>query len=118
MNTSKANRTYTVDNARIGNIIKQARVNIGMTQERLSEEVDVTPAFIGHIERGSRSLSLTTLVGIAGVLNIPMSQIFEDKDTSPDKQAIDNFTQLIEGKSVKTKKAVLDIVRVALQHLD
>jgi len=89
-----------------------------MTQEQLSEAVDVTPAFIGHIERGSRSLSLTTLAGIANVLNIPMSHMFSDKDIPQDQKTINDFAQLIEGKSQKTKKAVLDIVRTSLKHLD
>ncbi|MDR2559906.1 MAG: helix-turn-helix domain-containing protein [Oscillospiraceae bacterium] len=118
MNTSKSNRTYTVDNVRIGDIIKQARTNINMTQEQLAEAVDVTPAFIGHIERGNRSLSLTTLAGVVNVLNIPMSYLFSSEDITQDQKTINDFSQLIDGRPPKTKKAVLDIVRTALKHLD
>jgi transcriptional regulator with XRE-family HTH domain len=118
MNTSKSNRTYTIDNVRIGNIIKQARTNINMTQEQLSEAVDVTPAFIGHIERGSRSLSLTTLAGVANVLNIPMSYLFSDEEITQDQKTINDFAQLIDGRPNKTKEAILDIVRTSLKHLD
>ena len=118
MNTSRTDRKYVVDNARIGKIIREARLNQKITQEQLSEAVDVTPAFIGHIERGSRSLSLPTLAGIANILNIPMYYFFSDEDITPDQKTMNDFAQLIEGKSQKTKSAVLDIVRTALQHLD
>ena len=118
MNTSKNNRPYTVDNVRIGNIIREARTNMQMTQEQLSEAVDITPAFIGHIERGDRSLSLTTLAGIANILNIPMTYLFSDNYPTPDEKTINDFTQLIEDRPQKTKIAVLDIVRTALNHLD
>jgi len=118
MNISKTDRNYTVDNVRIGGIIREARLNRKITQEQLSEAVDVTPAFIGHIERGSRSLSLPTLAGIANILNIPMSYFFTDKDPAPDEKTLKDLMQLIEGRSEKTKAAVLDIVRAALQYLD
>ena len=118
MNITKTDRHYSVDNNRIGQIIREARLNLKITQEQLSEAVDVTPAFIGHIERGSRSLSLPTLAGIANILHIPISHFFTDNDPTPDEKAVNDFMQLIEGKSHKTKKAVLDIVRTALQYLD
>jgi transcriptional regulator with XRE-family HTH domain len=117
MNTN-AQKPYVVDNARIGTIIREARTNKGMTQEQLAEAVDITPAFIGHIERGGRSLSLTTLVGIANVLDIVMSDFFADKEITPDQKTMTAFAQLIKGRSVKTKRAALDITRTALQHLD
>ena len=119
MDTPKTNKPYyVVDNIRIGNIIRDARTNKKMTQEQLAEAVDITPAFIGHIERGGRSLSLTSLVGIANVLSIPMSYLFADDDISFDEKTMTAFAQLIEGRTDKSKSAVLDIVRTALEYLD
>ena len=118
MNTSKFDRPYMVDDVRIGKIIKEARINQRMTQETLSDAVGVTPAFIGHIERGDRSLSLTTLAGIANTLNIPMNYLFADNDPTPDEKVLTDFAQLIENRPAKTKNAVLDIVRTALEYLD
>ena len=118
MSILKQNRHYSVDNIRIGRIIREARLNQKITQEQLSEAVEVTPAFIGHIERGSRSLSLTTLADIANILNIPMYYFFSDEDITPEQKTMNDFAQLIDGRPQKTKNAVLDIVRAALQYLD
>ena len=107
-----------IDFVRMGTIIKQARINAGMTQEQLSESVDVTPAFIGHIERGERSVSLKTLFAIADKLDISFDHLLLQNVILDDtQQSIKAFEQLIKDKSPDAQKAVLDIVRTALKHI-
>ena len=50
-----------------------------MTQEKLAEEVGITPQYLSRIENGgySKNVSLSTLMKIAGVLNVTMSQLME-----------------------------------------
>lgn len=44
----------------------------GLTQEELAEQIDLTPAYIGHLEAPNvaKALSLDTLFDIAEVLDI------------------------------------------------
>lgn len=102
---------------RIGNIIREARLNQGLTQEELAELVDVTPAYIGHIERNQRSFSLQTLVKLVTELDIDMNYLFSESVPTSEEQIIIDFKQLITGKPFQTQEAVLDIVRTALKHL-
>lgn len=56
-----------------------------MTQEKLAEEVGITPQYLSRIENGgyTKSVSLSTLMMIAGVLDVTMSQLMEGiEDTS------------------------------------
>lgn len=56
-----------------------------MTQEKLAEEVGITPQYLSRIENGgySKSVSLSTLMMIAGALDVTMSQLMEGvEDTS------------------------------------
>ena len=99
---------------RIGNIIREARLNQGLTQEELAELVDVTPAYIGHIERNQRSFSLQTLVKLVTELDIDMNYLFSESVPTSEEQIIIDFKQ---GKPLQTQEAVLDIVRTALKHL-
>lgn len=101
----------------IGNIIREARLNQGLTQEELAELVDVTPAYIGHIERNQRSFSLQTLVKLATELDIDMNHLFSERVPTSEEQIAIDFKQLIKGKSLQTQEAVLDIVRTALKYL-
>ena len=102
---------------RIGNIIREARLNQGLTQEELAELVDVTPAYIGHIERNQRSFSLQTLVKLVTELDIDMNYLFSERVPTSEEQIIIDFKQLIKGKPLQTQEAVLDIVRTVLIHL-
>jgi transcriptional regulator with XRE-family HTH domain len=102
---------------RIGNIIREARLNQGLTQEELAELVDVTPAYIGHIERNQRSFSLQTLVRLVTELDIDMNYLFSEDVSTDDEKIIVDFKQLISGKPLHTQEAVLDIVRTALKYL-
>ncbi len=120
MNNQKSTRgrQTTIDFVRMGAIIKQARQNAGMTQEQLSEIIDVTPAFVGHIERGERSVSLKTLFSIADRLDISFDYLLSQNVILDDTQRnVKAFEQLIKDKSQNTQKAVLDLVRTALKYM-
>ena len=46
----------------------------GLTQEQLAERLELSPAFIGHVEAPNvnKAVSLDTLFDIARVLNVPV----------------------------------------------
>lgn len=50
-----------------------------MTQEKLAEEVGITPQYLSRIENGgyTKSVSLSILMKIAGVLDVTMGQLME-----------------------------------------
>ena len=79
--------------------------------------MDVTPAYIGHIERNQRSFSLQTLVKLVTELDIDMNYLFSESVPTSEEQIIIDFKQLIKGKPLQTQEAILDIVRTALKHL-
>jgi transcriptional regulator with XRE-family HTH domain len=107
-----------IDYKLIGKRIKQARIHTGITQEYLSELVDVTPAFIGHIERGERSVSLVTILKIATVLSVSTDYLFSMEQTTEDIEIANAIVQMINHRPLETKKAVLDIISAALKHLE
>lgn len=67
-----------MDYEALGKRIRSQRKLLGMTQEELSERAGVSCSFIGHIERGSRKLSLETLVNISEALNISCDALLQD----------------------------------------
>jgi len=107
-----------IDYKLIGGRIRQARLHMGITQEYLSELIEVTPAFVGHIERGERSVSLTTFLKIAMVLNVSTDYLFSMDTTTEDDEIINALIQMISHRPLETKEAVFDIVSSALKHLN
>jgi len=54
----------------------------GLTQEQLAEQLNLSPAFIGHVEAPNiqKAISLDTLFDLAAALNVPAHKflIFDD----------------------------------------
>lgn len=59
----------------IGKRIKIKRQKINLTQEKLSEIIDVSPSYISEIERGSSIPSLATICKIADTLDCNLDYI-------------------------------------------
>ena len=74
---------YAEKYRQIGLKIAYYRKLRGLTQEELAEQVDLTPAFIGHLEAPNiiKALSLDTLFDIAAALDSPPHKFFMFEDT-------------------------------------
>ena len=76
--------------------IRQARKAKNMTQEQLAEACDLSTAHIGHIERGTRALSIESQILISRVLNISTDYLLLDISNSVDKR-IDNLLGIVKN---------------------
>ena len=58
---------------KFGERVKQLRLSAGMTQEQLAERLELSPAFIGHVEAPNinKAVSLDTLFDVAAALDVP-----------------------------------------------
>ena len=59
----------------LGKRIREERLKLNLTQERLSEDVNLSTAYIGQIERGERSLTLENLAAVANCLGVTIDYL-------------------------------------------
>jgi len=52
------------DYSALGTRIRKARKQQNLTQEQLAEACNLSTAHIGHIERGTRALSIESLISV------------------------------------------------------
>ena len=64
----------------IGEKIKFIRTEKGITGKELAEKAEVTPGYISQIERNLISPSLSVLMRIAEVLEIPLVSLFTEEE--------------------------------------
>lgn len=57
-----------MDYKAIGKRVRIRRQIVELTQEQLAEKIGVCTSFVGHIERGTRKLSVETLYALCKVL--------------------------------------------------
>lgn len=56
--------------------IKEIRLQKGLTQEQLANELEITKEYLCNLETGKRTPSFAMLNKIAKTLNIPTKQLF------------------------------------------
>ena len=61
----------------IGQNVKKYRLALNISQEKLSEILNVNSKFIGHVERFERFISLKKLIEIAEYFDVPVKNFFE-----------------------------------------
>jgi len=59
----------------LGEAIRAARKEAGLSQERLAEKADLSTVFISRVERGKESPSVDNLVKIASALGIRLRNL-------------------------------------------
>lgn len=64
-----------IDYKIIGERIKEARRKKGWSQEQLSEEIDVSTAYMSRVERGSTEINLKRLANISKALGTSMEYL-------------------------------------------
>ncbi|WP_165613131.1 helix-turn-helix domain-containing protein [Paramaledivibacter caminithermalis] len=65
----------------MGKRIREERIKRKLTIEQLSELIDVSPSFLGLVERGYRGLSIEKLVAIAEAFDISIDSLLKTTDS-------------------------------------
>ena len=106
-----------VDYYALGERIRTARQKKHLTQEKLGELCDLSTAHIGHIERGTRILSVDTLFRVACALDVSVDSLLFDSFDN-----IDNiFTTLaheLKGKDKRKLHSFITAVNALAEKID
>lgn len=100
-----------IDRDKLGRRIKKAREARGYSQEELAEKLGVSQALIGHLEVGRSSVSLSTFVRIANILETtPDNLLIDSIDIAKkDLELFDmEFQELADDCSPKNRKILLE----------
>ncbi len=106
-----------IDLSHIGKRLKEERKRLHCTQEEVAEAIDLTPAFVGHIERGERSLSLDTLVKLCNFYGVTIDYLLVDVLPTDTDIVTEQIRVLLQGQSEEKKIAILDIMNAIVRNL-
>ncbi len=100
----------------LGTNIQAHRKKLSWSQEELAERAGLHPSYIGQIERGTKKMSLATLLRISAALMIKTAKLLDEK--APKVRASSWETRisgLIKNKSSAVQKRTYLIIRAALK---
>lgn len=107
---------------KIGNKIKELRIQKGLTQEELADRAELSKGFISQLERDLTSPSIATLMDILQVLGSDLREFFqEDVDEQIVFKDMDYFEKLDEelGNKIEwiipnAQKNIMEPIRLTL----
>lgn len=102
---------YTI----LGQKIRKERLRLNLTQERLAEEVSLSPAYIGQIERG---LTIENLVLLANRFTVTVDYLLSDSLVISDESNLSLWLQLMDGRSAKEKSVAVNLVNALFLSMD
>lgn len=103
---------------KLGQRIREERLKLHLTQEKLAEDIKISDSYMGQIERGERSLTLETLVTLANRFGVTVDYLLADSVKVKDEELISEWLQVMDGRSANEKRMALDIIKVMFGHLD
>ena len=105
-----------MDYQALGKRIREERLKLLLTQEKLAEDIGVSNTYIGLIERGERSLSLDTLVRLANRLGITIDYLLQDS-VDPKNDVYENiWRQLFNNASPDQQEMIINVVKLLLNY--
>lgn len=102
-----------LDYGKMGMRIRQVRKAKGWSQEELAKSCGISMSFLGHIERGTRIMSLETFVSLCSALDVVADELLwgvahpseavldlwqpsnRDAAAAPEKKDVDSYSMYI-----------------------
>jgi len=111
-------RSALMDYTRLGKRIKEERLRLNLTQEKLSEKVGISTAYLGQIERGERCITLDKLIPLANYLGVTVDFLLTDYIVTDEENSLNILTQLFRGKTVEEKELAVNMLKLLFSYTD
>ena len=97
----------------IGVRIKEIRNKKGLTQEQLSEKMEINPKYLSSIERGNENPTLNALIKLSEALKVELSEIFsfiQIEDPGKRKTMVTSLLDQADTEQLKLAYKVLTAI--------
>jgi len=104
-----------VDFVAVGKRIKEVRERCGLTQEELSEEIDISSSHMSVIERGKKGPRLETLVNIANALGVSADELLQDVVDHSQVCVANELTMQIMALPYERRTKIINVLNTLLE---
>ena len=101
-----------IDYKLIGHRIKKSRSDLNITQDRLSELLDVSNVYVSKIERGKTKLNLEMIFNISNILNVPVNSLITGIDQDCVNYLDQEIVDFFQICNPEKKKMIHDIIKI------
>ena len=90
-----------------GEQIKSYRIKLGLTQNQVAAEMDVTPGYISNVENGRTAMSLRFLIYYAKLMGVTLDELVGNLEPEYTSNALENALMAEISKMDDTEKEKL-----------
>ena len=105
----------TTTRRNLGREFRCLRLKANLSQEALAAKADISPNFLGYLERGEKGASLEVMERLADALNVPLWLIL--KNASNGEGAVNGDSIAAVDKALSTCRSISVLVRQLNQEL-
>ncbi len=96
-----------------GNQIKEYRISLGLTQNQVATEMNVTPGYISNVENGRTAMSLRMLIYYAKLMGITLDALVGQLEPEYKSSALDNaLLREISNLDESSKEKLLKTIKI------
>ena len=97
----------------VGENVRKARLNKGLTIEQLAELAEISDSFLGVAERGTSGFSIDTIVKIAKALDVSTdSLLLEDAQSNELSPKVDTLTAILSRCTDREIDFIIEYVKL------
>jgi len=96
---------------RIGKKIASARIEIGLSQQQLSQKIGISQSLLALYELGKRRIPISTLFGIATILSVPLDDLLPTNKRHGPIPKVDRELARVKTFSKGEQQVVIDLIK-------
>ena len=106
-----------MDIDRIGQRIREIRRDRGVTQETLAEAAEISVPYLSCIERGSKNVSLQTLIRFAAALDVTVDRLLVGIQSADKEAFLPEVCELLEECTMLERRAIFEVLKATKDAL-
>lgn len=118
--------SYTIEYKRVKTMrynipkrLRELRLQAHLSQEQTALAANITPAFLGQLERGEKNPTIVTIEKLCGVFRLSLPEFFSDHEYDSSGDAvIDQISTLLINRSIEEKQEIFKLLKASLQLRD
>ncbi len=99
----------------VGDRIRTEREKLQISREKFAEILNLSPFFVGQIERGERKMSISTLISVSECLHISIDYLIFGEIYKAYED--NNLQYLLSSCSSNEVKVIEEITKIILPHI-
>lgn len=107
-----------MDRLTMGDRIRESRKKLLMTQEQLSEKLDVSPIYVSEIERGLKMPSMHLFIKLVEILDVSADYLLRDTVSTRNLYGDKQIGKKLERLTPKQRVALEALIDTYIEYLD